>query len=227
MKSLIQLSVTIVRVFALVAVLASGTISGMAVLSAATSTTAQAAVVRSVTVIGNQRVDADTIRSYVTIKPGKSFSSFDTDESLQALYATGLFADVRITTRGSALRVEVEENPTINLVLFEGNDKVKDERLKSIVQSQSLGIYSQEKVDSDLERVREVVRRSGRVASSVEVRIDQLESNRVNIIFVINEGDRTKIEEISFVGNNAYSDSRLDEVITHNESNFPQLAQKR
>ncbi len=220
MKSLIQLSVTLVRVFALVAVLAFGSISSMIVFSQVAGGSANAAVVRSVNVVGNQRVDADTVRSYVTVKPGRNFNSFDTDESLQALFATGLFADVRISTRGNVLLVEVQENPTINLVLFEGNDKVTDDRLKFIVQSKSLGIFSQEKVDSDAERVREAVRRSGRVASTVEVRVDQLDSNRVNIIFQINEGGRTKIEDISFVGNNAFSDGRLSELITHNESNF-------
>ena len=181
---------------------------------------AHAAVVNSITVRGNQRVDADTIISYLTIKPGKNFTSFDTDESLQRLYSTGLFADVRITTRARVLIVQVEENPTINLVLFEGNDKVRDEQLKFIVQSQSLGIFSQAKVDSDIERIREAVRRSGRASSQVTARIDQLENNRVNVVFLINEGGRTKIAEINFIGNNAFSDYRLEEIISHNESNF-------
>ncbi len=204
------------RIIACVIVLgsAAGTVTTVMVSDA------EAAVVSSVSVRGNTRVDADTIRSYVTIKPGKNFSSFDTDESLRRLFATGLFSDVRITRSGRTLIVQVEENPTINLVRFVGNDKVKDEQLKAIVQSESLGIFSQEKLDSDLDRVREAVRRSGRASATVTANVEPLDNNRVNIIFQINEGDRTKIAEINFVGNNAYGDSRLTEVISHNESNL-------
>ena len=197
--------------------LSVGTISAATTLPA---TQAEAAVVRAISVQGNQRVDDDTIRSYVTVKPGRSYSSYDTDESIRQLYSTGLFADVRIARRGSTLVVEVRENPTINLVLFEGNDQVRDEQLTNIVQSQSLGIYDQDKVDSDIERIREAVRRSGRASSTVTARVDQLENNRVNVVYVINEGGRTKITDVTFVGNNAYGDSRLSEVISHKESNF-------
>ena len=188
--------------------------------TAATVSVAQAAVVRSIAVEGNQRVDDETVRSYVTVQPGVTYTSFDTDESLQALFSTGLFSDVRIYRRGSQLVVEVVENPTINLVVFQGNDKVKDEVLARAVQSRSLGIFSQEKVDTDAERVREIIRRSGRASAEVTARVDTLENNRVNITFVINEGERTTIDNIEFVGNNAYSDRRLEEVISHNESNF-------
>ncbi|MEP0943805.1 MAG: outer membrane protein assembly factor BamA [Rhizobiaceae bacterium] len=217
MKPFIQLSAAFVRIMAILLMVAS---IPAFVASTPLTSGAYAAVVSSIDVRGNQRVDADTIRSYITIKPGKSFSSFDTDESVQNLFGTGLFADVRITTSGRRLLVQVEENPTINLVLFEGNDKVRDDQLRGVVQSQSLGIFSQDKVDSDIERIREAVRRSGRASANVTARVNQLDSNRVNVVFQINEGDRTKITSIDFIGNNAYSDNRLMEVISHNESNF-------
>lgn len=181
---------------------------------------AEAAVVSSISVRGNQRIEADTIRSYVTVKPGRNFSTFDTDESLRQLFATGLFSDVRISQRGRVLVVEVRENPIINLVRFQGNDKVKDEQLETIVQSKSLAIFSQEKIDSDVERIRETVRRSGRASATVTAEVETLDNNRVNVVFLINEGGRTKIAEINFVGNNAFGDSRLEEVISHNESNI-------
>lgn len=217
MKPFIQLSAPFMRILAVLLMVAS---APAFVASTPLTSDASAAVVSSIQVRGNQRVDADTIRSYVTVKPGRSFSSFDTDESVQNLFATGLFSDVRITTRARVLLVQVEENPTINLVLFEGNDKVKDAQLRGVVQSKSLGIFSQSNVDSDIERIREAVRRSGRASADVSARIDQLDNNRVNVVFVINEGGRTKITSIDFIGNNAFSDNRLMEVISHNESNF-------
>ncbi len=217
MKPFIQLCASFMRILAVLTFIVG---TPALVASSPLTSGAHAAVVNSISVRGNQRVDSATIRSYVTIKPGRSYSSFDTDESLQNLFATGLFADVRITRSGGVLVVQVEENPTINLVLFEGNDKVRDEQLQGIVQSQSLGIFSQAKVDSDIERIQETVRRSGRASSQVTARIDQLENNRVNVVYQINEGDRTEIAAINFIGNNAYGDNRLMEVISHNESNF-------
>lgn len=217
MKRFIQLSASLLRIFAVLLMVAS---APAFVASSPITGGAHAAVVSAIDVRGNQRVDAETIRSYVTIKPGRSFNSFDTDESVQNLFSTGLFADVRITQRGRRLLVQVEENPTINLVLFEGNDKVRDEQLRGVVQSKSLGIFSQSKVDSDIERIREAVRRSGRASADVTARIDQLDNNRVNVVYQINEGGRTKITSIDFIGNNAFSDNRLMEVISHNESNF-------
>lgn len=217
MKSFIQLGASLTRVLVLLAVLA-----GSYVFAAGTPLVsgAHAAVVVSITVRGNQRVDDETIISYVTIKPGVAFSSFDTDDSIERLYSTGLFADVRINQSGRVLIVQVRENPTINLVLFEGNDKIRDEQLQGIVQSQSLGIFSQVAVDSDIERISEAIRRSGRASPTVTARIDQLDNNRVNIVFVINEGGRTKIRNINIIGNNAFSDYRLYEVISHKQSNF-------
>ena len=220
MKLFNQFSSCLLRLSVALTLAIGGMVPATAIVAGMSATHAQAAVVRSISVRGNQRIDAETIGSYLTIQPGKSFSTFDTDESLRQLFATGLFSDVRITTSGSTLIVEVEENATINLVQFEGNDKVQDNQLRNIVQSKSLGIFSQEKLNSDVERVREAVRRSGRASADVTARVDVLENNRVNIVFLINEGGRTKISSIEFIGNNAYGDSRLAEVISHNESNF-------
>lgn len=220
MRSLSKFGSMMLRILSVVTLLSSAGFAGAVVLGVSVSTSASAAVVRSISVRGNQRVDPSTIRSYLTIESGRSFSSFDTDESLRQLFATGLFSDVDISQSGSTLVVTVKENPTVNLVLFEGNDKVRDEQLKSATQLQSLSVFNQDKLESDRERIERIVRRSGRGASQVTSRVDTLENNRVNVVFVINEGGRTKIDNIEFIGNNAFGDSRLMEVISHNESNL-------
>ena len=97
---------------------------------------AEAAVARSIQVQGNTRVEDETVISYMTIVPGRSYSAFDVDESLKALYATGLFATVDITPRGSTVIVTVSENPIINRVSFEGNRKIKDNALETSIRSQ-------------------------------------------------------------------------------------------
>ena len=221
MKTLMTKWLLAVRAAFLSVCLVTSLAGGSVILvSGVVASDANAAVVSSISVRGNQRVDAETVRSYLTIEPGKRFSSFDTDESLQALFATGLFSDVNISQSGRILIVTVVENPTVNLVLFEGNERVKDHVLKNVTQLKSLSVFDADKLATDEDRVREVLRRSGRSAATVTSRVDQLENNRVNVVFVINEGGRTKIGNIEFIGNSAFGDRRLMEVISHNESNF-------
>ena len=165
-------------------------------------------------------MDAETIRSYVTIKPGRPFSNFEIDESLKQLFSTGLFSDVQVFQSGRALNVKVAENPTVNEVIFSGNKRLKDDRLNAIVQLSGRSIYTNDKLQSDVQRIREAYRRTGRNAASVEGRVVSLENNRTNVVFDIVEGDRTKIADISFVGNSAYSDRRLTDILSINESNL-------
>ena len=201
------------------AVIVTGTTTIGVVAVDATITKAHAATVSRIEVRGNQRVDADTIRSYLTIEPGRSFTSFDTDESLRALFATGLFADVAIDQEGRTLVVSVDEYPVVSRVVFEGNNKVKDEQLRAAVQLGDRSVLTDEALASDRERVENLLRRSGRGSANVETEIVELGNNRVNVVFRITEGGRTKIRRIDFVGNNSFGDRRLREIISLKQSN--------
>lgn len=181
---------------------------------------AAADVVRSITVNGNARVEAETIRSYVTIKPGQSFSAADIDESIKALFSTGLFSDVQITRGGGALIVTVVENPVITRIAFEGNDRHDDAALGSLVELQPRSVLTQAKVQSDTARILELYRRTGRYNATVEPQVIDNGQNRVDLVFKIDEGPRTEVNRISFVGNQAYSDGRLQDVISTKESGF-------
>ncbi len=174
---------------------------------------AEAAVVSRINVTGNERVDADTIRAYLLIRPGKSFTSQDVDELLKALFETGLFADVNIDVRGSVLVVTVVENAVINEVAFEGNKKFKDDQLAGVVQSAPRGVFTRAKVQNDVARILELYRRSGRFQASVDPQTIQLSNGRVNLVFVITEGPKTGVSGITFIGNQAFSDARLRNVI--------------
>lgn len=189
----------------------------LAVQFVATSA-AQAAVVSRVEVSGNQRVDADTIRNYITIKPGKAFSSADIDDAVKALFGTGLFSDVQINQVGSTLVVKVAEYQVVNQVLFQGNKKLKDNALAVAVQLKPRGTFSQATLDSDVEAVKAAYRRIGRDDAAVTTQIMDLGDNRVNVVFNINEGGRTKIAAVNFVGNSAYSSRRLSDVIATKRS---------
>jgi outer membrane protein insertion porin family len=179
---------------------------------------AQAAVVSRIEVQGNKRVDAETIRGYLDITPGKSFSGADIDDAVKRLFATGLFSDVRINQRGSTLVVEVDEYSVVNQVLFQGNKKLKDVELANAVQLKPRGSFSQESLNADVDAIKEAYRRIGRDDAQVTTQIMDLGENRVNVVFEINEGGRTKISDVVFNGNNAFSDRRLSDIIATKRS---------
>lgn len=193
--------------------------SGAFAVQFAAVVAAQAAVVSSIDVRGNRRVDDATIREYVGIQPGRSFGPADIDEGVKRLFATGLFADVRINQSGSTLVVEVDEYAVVNQVIFQGNKKIKDANLSQAVQLKPRGTYSDAALEADAESIRQAYSAIGRDDATVSGRTIDLGDNRVNVVFEINEGDRTKIAAINFVGNNAFNARRLKEVITTKSSN--------
>lgn len=172
----------------------------------------------AIQVEGNNRVEPDTIRSYLTVREGDAFDALQLDQSLKTLYATGLFADVTLRREGNDLVVRVVENPIINRIAFEGNRKLDDDALRQEVQLRPRVVFTRAKAQSDVKRILELYRRSGRFAATVEPKIIQLEQNRVDLVFEINEGETTGIESIEFVGNERFSDSTLRGVIRTQES---------
>ncbi|WP_333826079.1 outer membrane protein assembly factor BamA [Pinisolibacter sp.] len=179
---------------------------------------ARADVVSHIVVRGITRVEAETVRSYVAVKPGKSFSAQDIDASLKALYATDLFSDVKISREGGSLVVTVVESPMINKIAFEGNKRITDEQLKGVIQTQSRGFMSKARVQGDVQRLLEAYRRNGRYRAQVEAKVISLADNRVNLVYEIDEGDKTAVTRIGFVGNHAMSSGRLRDVVKTRES---------
>src|SRR5262245_20872478 len=175
---------------------------------------AQAQTVARIIVEGNQRIEPETVTSYMQISAGDPFDPEKIDESLKALFQTGLFSDVRIFRRGNDLVVVVEENPMINRVNFEGNSEVKDADLAKETELKERSIFTRSKVQSDVQRILAVYRRSGFYSARVEPKIIRLPQNRVDLVFEITEGIETTVESINFVGNEAFSDSDLRSVIT-------------
>ncbi|WP_269929494.1 outer membrane protein assembly factor BamA [Aminobacter sp. HY435] len=203
-----------------VALSAALAVPGAVVAQFVAVSAAEAAVVNRVEVRGNQRVDADTVRNYITIKPGKSFTSVDIDEAVKSLFGSGLFSDVQINQVGSTLVVQVSEYQVVNNVLFQGNKKLKDAQLGGAVQLKPRGAFSQATLESDVQAIKEAYKRVGRDDVTVTTQIMDLGENRVNVVYEVNEGGRTKIAAINFVGNNAYGDRRLADIISTKRSSI-------
>ncbi len=174
---------------------------------------AYAETISTIVVEGNQRVETDTVLSYLQVSPGQPFNNEKIDESVKALFQTGLFSDVQMFRRGSQLIVRVEENPMINKVNFEGNSKVKDTDLAKEVELRERTMFTRSKVQSDVQRVIALYRKTGYYSVKVSPKIIRLPQNRVDLVFEINEGVETTVESIDFVGNTSFSDGDLRSVI--------------
>ncbi|MCB2082279.1 MAG: outer membrane protein assembly factor BamA [Rickettsiales bacterium] len=172
-----------------------------------------------VVVKGNQRIETDTIISFLAL-PDKNISEDDINRALSNLYQTGLFSDVFINRDGNTLTVRVVENPIISEVAFEGNKRIDDETLLSEVRLKPRTVYRKTDLQADLRRLLDVYNKSGRFSVDIEPKVIQLSDNRVNLVYEIDEGDRTEIRHIHFVGNEAFSDDRLKSILQTKETRW-------
>ncbi|QKV18105.1 outer membrane protein assembly factor BamA [Oricola thermophila] len=194
-------------------------VSGGLVLNLLTAEAAHAAVANAISVRGNSRVASSTIADLIGFRAGKNYSAADIDDVVKQLFATGLFSDVNVSVSGSTLVVSVQESSVVNQVIFRGNRKLKDNRLRSVVRLQPRSAFDQSTLDADIQAIVESYSRIGRADVIVDASVVDLGEGRVNVVFDIQEGDRTKITQINFVGNNAFSDRRLQSVISTKKSN--------
>ena len=165
--------------------------------------------IRSVTVTGNQRLEAETVISYMKLRPGETYTSERGDEALKDLFATELFADVAIRYNDGVVAVEVRENPVINRILLEGNKRLKEDKIRPEIKLAPRQIFTRSKARADVARIIELYRRQGRFAATVDPKIVQLEQNRVDVVFEISEGPKSKVRQINILGNEKFSDGEL------------------
>jgi outer membrane protein insertion porin family len=202
-----------IRGLGIASVVLGGVLFSLLAVSIGAAGLARAQTASQIVVEGNKRVEAETIRSYFRAGGGERLDAARIDAGLKALYATGLFQDVKINQAGGRVVVSVIENPVINRVAFEGNKKAKDEQLSAEIQSKARGTFSRATVQSDVTRIVDVYHHSGRYDVRVEPKVIQLPNGRVDLVFEINEGDKTGVASLVFVGNKHFSDYRLRDVI--------------
>jgi outer membrane protein insertion porin family len=186
-----------------------------ALLGYAAVMTSIPASAQTIVVQGTQRVEAETIRSYF-----RGSDQGRINAAVKELYGTGLFSDVQVSRQGNTIVVRVVENQTVNRVAFEGNSRLKGAALIKEVQSRSRGAYNPSTVEADLQRLRDIYRRAGRGDAQVSVRTVPLPNGSVDVVFTINEGGKTGIRSIDFVGNNAFSSYRLRNLMNTTQMNF-------
>lgn len=180
----------------------------------------QRQVITQINVVGNVRIEPATIANYLTIRRGDYFDLNKIDESLKNLLATGIFADVELYQRGTALVVKVVENPIINRIIFEGNKKLDYDDLIEEVRLRPRQFYTRSKVRSDVQRIMELYRSKGRFAAIISPKAVRQEQNRVDLVFEIQEGPKTKVGKINIIGNKLFSDGDLRDLMATTESRW-------
>jgi len=185
---------------------------------------AETGVVNRILIQGNQRIDQTTVLSYLPIQPGDTIDPVILDVAIRTLTRTQLFADVQIGLQPNGdLVVKIVENPIINQVVFEGNSALAEKKLREEVTIAPRGIYTRAKVQEDVGAIIELYRLSGRISATVTPKLVQLEQNRVDVIFEIDEGPSTGLQAITFLGNQAFSDNDLRDVMVTKESRWYRL----
>ncbi|MDA7424255.1 outer membrane protein assembly factor BamA [Thalassococcus lentus] len=187
--------------------------AGVGVATLPTPVHAQSYAFTSVTIEGNQRIEAGTILTYAGIARGARISGAELNDAYQRILGSGLFESVELIPQGSRLVIRVVEFPTVNRIAFEGNRRIKDEDLSAIVQSQSRRVFSPRVAEADAQAISEAYVQQGRIAARVSPKVIRRSDNRVDLVFEVFEGGVSEIERIGFVGNGVYSDNRLRRVL--------------
>ncbi|WP_019223762.1 outer membrane protein assembly factor BamA [Bartonella rattaustraliani] len=190
-----------------------GVVPTTVVMSVTMVGVAQASVVHSIEVRGNKFVSAQAVRDNIDIKAGQSVSSSDVDAAVKRLFGLGLFYDVKINQVGNKLIVFVKEYEVVNQVLFQGNKSLKDPDLKRFISLKPNEPFNSAKLSADIKTIHEAYKIVGRHSVAVKVQTINLGKGRVNVVFNIVEGRKTKIRNITFKGNNVFGSSRLRDVI--------------
>lgn len=190
---------------------------------AAQSAPATGETIQSISVAGAQRLEADTILTYIKLRPGQAYTQAAADQALKDLFATELFSDVQIRNDGGKVTIEVTENPVINRIILEGNKRLKSDKILPEIKLAPRQIFTRSKVRADVARIIELYKRQGRFAASVEPKMVMLEQNRVDIVFEINEGPKSKVRKINIIGNEAFDDGELRGEMITKQSSFTRV----
>jgi outer membrane protein insertion porin family len=165
--------------------------------------------VRQIAVAGAQRLEPNTILSYIRLRPGDAWSQAAGDQVLQELYATELFSNVSVAYDAGTVTITVAENPVVNRILLEGNSRIKEDKILPEIRLAPRQIFTRSKVRADVARIIELYKRQGRFAATVEPKMVQLAQNRVDVVFEIQEGPKSKVRQINIIGNEAFGDGEL------------------
>lgn len=166
-----------------------------------------------IVVEGNTRIDAETVLSYADLRPGQPLSEAELNAAYQRIMVARLFRDVELRPEGAQLVIAVKEFSTINRISFEGNNRVADELMSEIIKSKPNRIYSPAQAEQDAAALAEGYANLARFSATVTPRVIRRSDDRVDLVFEVTEGKVIEVERITILGNRAFSDRRLRQVL--------------
>ncbi|WP_242095694.1 outer membrane protein assembly factor BamA [Sphingomonas sp. CROZ-RG-20F-R02-07] len=191
---------------------------------AITVTDPNALTIKSLRVEGSQRIEPETVLSYTRLHVGAKYNAESLDQALKDLQASELFADYSISgVETGDIVLKVRENPIINRVILEGNKRIKEDKIKKEIKLAPRQIFTRTAVRQDIARIIELYRRQGRFAASVDPKMVNLDQNRVDVVFEITEGPKSKVEQINIIGNHVFSDDKIRQQMATKQSRFFRL----
>ncbi|HEX3994293.1 MAG TPA: outer membrane protein assembly factor BamA, partial [Acetobacteraceae bacterium] len=176
--------------------------------------------IQAIQVVGNERIEAGTIRSYLVVRPGDPFDPDRLDRSVKTLFSTGLFKNVQLSRQGNVLIVNVEENPLVNKVAIEGNKRLSDDQIKPEIQTKPRAVFTPAMVEADRQKILDLYVKKGNFDATVTPQIIRQDQNRVDVVFQVAEGPTAYISKIAIVGNHAFSESKLIDAISSREERW-------
>ncbi|MXP27320.1 outer membrane protein assembly factor BamA [Porphyrobacter algicida] len=165
--------------------------------------------VKTISVAGAERLEPQTVLSYIRLRPGDVWTEAAGDQVLKDLYATELFSNVSVAYKDGNVTITITENPVVNRIILEGNKRIKNDKIMPEIKLSPRQIFTRSKVRADVDRIIELYKRQGRFAATVEPQMVKLPQNRVDVVFEISEGPKSKVRQINIIGNHAFSDSKL------------------
>ncbi len=182
-----------------------------------------AETIQTIQVVGAERLEPQTVLSYIQLRIGQPYTKANADAALKDLYATELFADAQISNDHGAVTITVRENPVVNRIILEGNKRIKDDKILPEIKVAPRQIFTRSKIRADVARIIELYKRQGRYAATVEPKMVMLDQNRVDIVFEITEGDKSKVRQINILGNEKFSDGELRAQMVTKQARFNRI----
>ena len=178
---------------------------------------AMGATVSRIDVSGNQRMDAESVRILSDVRVGDNVSAEGANQIAKRLQESGYFSRVNVRMSGNVLKIDIVEAPTVNLVTIEGNDEISTDDLKKELRLKSRDSYDESVIGADVQRMLTLYQRKGFFGTTIEPQKIELDDNRVNVVYEIDEGHPTYIRRIDFKGNKVFRDRDLRDAILSRE----------
>lgn len=168
-----------------------------------------AATLSRIDVIGNNRMDAESVRILAGVKLGENITTERTNKIAKQLQESGYFSNVSVQMDGGVMQIKITEAPIVNMVTVEGNDDMSTDDLKKEIKLKERATFDQSVIGADVGRMLTLYQRKGFFGTKIDPKKISLDDNRVNVVYEITEGHPTYIRDIDFSGNEKFSSRTL------------------